>query len=363
MKKILAIDGGGIRGIIPGRVMIALEHELQRRSGNTDARLADYFDFFAGTSTGGILTCLYLCPSAEDPSRPRFSAEQAVNLYVKYGGEIFDVPTWNKLVNFGGARDEKYEADALENRLKEYFGDILLSQLVKPCIVSSYDIENRNAHFFAQHDCAVHGDGRDFLVRDVCRATSAAPTYFEAARVPSRSGVSYALVDGGVFVNNPALSAYSEVRNSDGNPTAKDMLIVSLGTGSVNKPYPYEKAKDWGAVGWIKPIIDIMMSGASETTDYHLKKMFAAVRHSDQYIRLQPERFAHASQEMDDASQENIMALLEVGTITAENCREELKRIADILVREKENPDPVTFGLPARLAVTLTDENGASLGG
>jgi patatin-like phospholipase/acyl hydrolase len=69
------------------------------------------------------------------------------------------------------------------------------------------------------------------MVRDVCRATSAAPTYFETAKVKSLSNVSYALIDGGVFVNNPALSAYSEVRTSTGNPTAKDMLIVSLGTG------------------------------------------------------------------------------------------------------------------------------------
>ena len=57
-KRILSIDGGGIRGIIAGQVLVALEKKLQKRSGNPDARLADYFDFFAGTSTGGILTCL-----------------------------------------------------------------------------------------------------------------------------------------------------------------------------------------------------------------------------------------------------------------------------------------------------------------
>jgi patatin-like phospholipase/acyl hydrolase len=77
MKKILAIDGGGIRGIIPGQVLIALEREVRRQSGNSEARLADYFDFFAGTSTGGILTCLYLCPDPDDPGRALFSAEEA----------------------------------------------------------------------------------------------------------------------------------------------------------------------------------------------------------------------------------------------------------------------------------------------
>ena len=56
--RILSIDGGGIRGILPGRVLVALEEKLQEKSGNMEARIADYFDLMAGTSTGGILTCL-----------------------------------------------------------------------------------------------------------------------------------------------------------------------------------------------------------------------------------------------------------------------------------------------------------------
>jgi hypothetical protein len=67
MKKILSLDGGGIRGIIPGQILVALEAKLQKKSNNPDARIADYFDFFAGTSTGGILTCILLCPSVTDP--------------------------------------------------------------------------------------------------------------------------------------------------------------------------------------------------------------------------------------------------------------------------------------------------------
>ena len=91
MKKILSIDGGGIRGIVPGQVLVALEAKLQKGSGNPKARLADYFDFFAGTSTGGILTCLYLCPSGENAAKARYSAEEAVALYTAYGNAIFDV--------------------------------------------------------------------------------------------------------------------------------------------------------------------------------------------------------------------------------------------------------------------------------
>ena len=339
MKKILSIDGGGIRGIIPGQVLVALEKKLQAKSKNPEARIADYFDFFAGTSTGGILTCIHLCPDEEKPGKARFSAQQAVDLYVEHGSRIFDVSLYQKIKAANGILDEKFNAAAIEACLNQYFGDIKLSQLLKPCIITSYDIQNRAAHFFAQHDYLKRGDGGDFLVKDVCRATSAAPTYFEAAKVKSLSNVSYPLIDGGVFVNNPALCAYSEVRNSNGFPTAENMFIVSIGTGSENKEYDYDKAKDWGAAGWIRPLIDIMMSGASETTHYHLIKMFSAQGHQDNYIRIQPSKMKNAKFEMDDAHPENIAALVEVGTVTAEDCPD-LDRIVDTLLNDK---DSVTF--------------------
>ena len=88
----------------------------------------------------------------------------------------------------------------------------------------------------------------------------------------------YPLIDGGVFVNNPTLCAYSEARtwkfdtNRD-KPTASQMMILSLGTGGTDKSFEYRKAKDWGAVQWIVPIIDIMMSGVAETVDYQLKQI------------------------------------------------------------------------------------------
>ena len=340
MKKILSIDGGGIRGIIPGQIMVALEKKLQEKSGRPEARLAEYFDFFAGTSTGGILTCISLCPLEEDPSKARFSAQDAVDLYMKHGEEIFDVNLWQKIRAGKGYLDEKYPASALEKYLKDYFDDIRLSQLIKPCLIPAYDIDRRSSHFFAQQHATKKGEGWDFLVRDVCRATSAAPTYFETALVRSCSGVSYPLVDGGVFANNPALCAYSEVRNAKDNPTAAEMFIVSIGTGSKHRPYDYDKAKNWGAVGWIQPVIDIMMAGASETTDYHLSRMFSARSNADSYIRIQPARMGNASVDMDNASKENLAALAEMGIETSENCADELDRVVDVLIKGE---DPVVF--------------------
>ena len=341
MKKILSIDGGGIRGIIPGQVLIALEHKLQAASKNPDARLADFFDFFAGTSTGGILCCLYLCPDPTDAARSRFSAEEAVDLYVKKGHEIFDTSLWQRIRAGDGLLEEKYDATPLEKLLKKYFGNTRLSELRKPCIIPAYDIRRRKTHFFAQHDFAHKGPGSDFLVRDVARATSAAPTYFEVADVCSLSEVSYPLVDGGVFANNPTLCAYSEVRNAKKDPKAADMLILSLGTGSKSRSYEYEKAKKWGQIGWVQPVIDIMMSGAAETTHYTVTRMFSAVNEPEHYSRIQPADLGDANPDMDDARPENIRALLQVGTETAETCDQELNRIVELIL--KDGPDPIQF--------------------
>lgn len=341
MKKILSIDGGGIKGIIPGQVLIALETKLQQRTGNPAARLAEYFDFFAGTSTGGILTCIYLCPAADNPAKARFSAKEAVDIYVANGGAIFKVSLWKRIASQDGISDEKYDAGELQRLLNQYFGEIKLSQLLKPCFVSAYDIKNRTEFFFTQHEARRRGRSYDFLVKDVCRATSAAPTYFETALTKALDGVEYPLIDGGVFINNPALGAYSEVRNAGGSPKAEDMFIVSLGMGENNRSYEYDRARNWGSVEWVKPVIDIMMSGASATTNYHLTKIFSAVGKSNQYVRIQPPELGNVSPDIDNDSPENIRALVALGTETAQRYDGELNRIVDVLINGGN--DPVIF--------------------
>ena len=80
MKRILSIDGGGIRGIIPGMILVALEEKIQRATKNPNAHLTDYFDFFAGTSTGGILLSILLCPSDDEPTKQTTNVSGVVNI-------------------------------------------------------------------------------------------------------------------------------------------------------------------------------------------------------------------------------------------------------------------------------------------
>lgn len=338
--RVLSIDGGGIRGIIPGQILVSLEEKLKKKTKNPNARIADFFDLIAGTSTGGILTIAYLCPHLNDPKRPKYNAQEVVNLYLERGDEIFNIPLLHKIKSAAGVLDEKYPAAELEEALNDYFGETRLSQLLKPCLITSYDVKRRQGHFFTQHD-AKKDPGWDFYVKEVARATSAAPTFFECSKVKSLTNITYPLVDGGVFVNNPTLCAYAEVHKMfSGKPKAKDMVILSLGTGFVKKAYDYNEAKNWGMAEWIKPLIDIMMSGVSEAVDYQVKQIYDAVQAPKQYLRINTELPIDVNPDMDDASQKNLLALKALGTETAQKFGNQLDEFVELIIQGTDDTGP-----------------------
>jgi patatin-like phospholipase/acyl hydrolase len=334
--KILSIDGGGIRGIIPGTILNYIETRLQEELEDPNTRLADHFDLIAGTSTGGILTCTYLM--ANDQGRSKYSAEFAVDLYMKNGGQIFNRSLARELKTVFGLFGAKYSADALQGLLQEYFDEAWTSELRRPCIITSYDIRNRSAVFFNKLD-GVNNPVKNYKVKEVTRATSAAPTYFAPALIRSEIEAPLALIDGGTFANNPSLCAFAEARTIDfkkedspGNitfPTPKEMLMISLGTGTELTPYTYPKAKRWGAVQWIQPVIDVMMSGNSETVDYQLKQIFDATESGAFYHRIQP-GLQDAKSAIDDVSPENLIALKEAGLKYISDHQKEL----DVIIQQ-----------------------------
>jgi len=328
LVRILSIDGGGIRGILPGQLLAKLE-------ALTGQAIHELFDLIAGTSTGGILTCVLLAPA--DPADPtagaKYTAQQAADLYLGRGDAIFEPSLARKIISLGGIADEKLDGEKLEEVLKDYLDDLWLRDLLKPCLITAYDIGHRQPHFFNRY--RAQNASHDFLVRDVARATSAAPTYFETVRIRSRSNVLYPLIDGGVFANNPAMCAYAEARSMsfDGgveNPTARDMVMLSIGTGTKKKAYSYNDAKDWGLAGWVRPLVDILMSGNSDTVHHQLKQIYDAIELKPHYLRIDPD-LGDASTDMDDATSDNLIALKEAGIACSEANANDLSELAALL--------------------------------
>lgn len=311
MKKILSIDGGGIRGIIPAMVLAEIEKRIQKP-------ISSLFDLIVGTSAGGILG-LGLCMT-KNGSHPYYSAEDFVELYSKRGGEIFFRSFWQRVKSIWGVVDEKYSSESLEKILKEYFEEEILGKSLKPILIGSYDLENRRPFFFKSWE----EETKKIKMRDVARATSAAPAYFEPARIEVENNKMLTLIDGGVFINNPAMSAYAEAKKIF--PDENSFLILSLGTGKQVRPILYDSAKNWGLAEWALPIMDIMFDGVSDAVNYQLNYIC-----TDNFYRIQT-RLDIANDDLDDASKKNITLLKKEASLTILRKGEELTELCEKLI-------------------------------
>lgn len=296
VRTILSIDGGGVRGIIPALVLADIEHR-------TGKAIAELFDLIAGTSTGGILALGVTIPDGD--GRPKFSAAQMVELYMRRGQEIFHRVAWRQALSW--IRGPAYSPAGLERVLAEYAGDTMLSEAVTGLLVTSWELRTRTAWFFRRAQARTD-QSKDMLMRDIGRATSAAPTYFPPMRLAADDGNGYyALADGGLFANNPGMAAW--VDTHEGVRHNQDVFMVSVGTGSVDDPISYAQARAWGKLSWAQPVIGIVFDGASDTVDYQLSYFLS----SQDYYRFQP-TIPKANREMDDASQANLDALTRLAT-------------------------------------------------
>ena len=335
--NVLSIDGGGIRGIIPAMVLAKIESETGRR-------ICELFDLIAGTSTGGILALALTKPdpnlsdSDADP-QPEYTAERLVSFYQDRGRDIFDRSVVRRipLIGFlGGLFDELYSSDGIEDVLEEYFGSACLRDALTSVLIPSYDMQGTRRYWeadagapfrpesrrdqggsprFFKSDKATCSSHENYLMRDVARATSAAPTYFEPHKV--RFDVSDAilyetLVDGGIFANNPAMCAYAEARRKINESSCnKEILLVSLGTGELTKELNYHEAKDWGKVSWVQPLFRMIFDGASDTVNYQLRQLLGNGSDERAYYRFQPV-LTEGKDAMDDVSLTNLTSLRSV---------------------------------------------------
>lgn len=320
--KILSIDGGGIRGVIPAVVLAEIESRVKRP-------IAKLFDLIAGTSTGGILALGLTIPKS--PGAPLYAAKQLVDMYEREGRSIFSRSLWHRLASCGNLVHEKYPCAGIEQVLFEYFGDSRLRDAAVDVLIASYEIE-RSLPFFFRSAMARRRPDYDFPARDVARSTSAAPTYFQPMKLPTGTNSDhYTLIDGGVFANNPAACALVEALTS--HPGAERLFVVSLGTGELNYSFPYDSAKSWGLVKWAVPVLDIVFDGVSKTVDYQLRQLLPDVPGACQrYFRLQT-TLDGRSNRMDNANPANITALKALAYELIEKKSDEVDAICEALLK------------------------------
>lgn len=283
--RILSIDGGSTTATVAAYSLILLEDQIRAKTGDSQSRIADYFDIIAGTGIGAIYAAML---AADDGcGRPLYSARDAVKFVTEKRSMLFKVKAVGLL-----RRRRKFSGKSADKALKEAFqredGKVItLKDTCKPLLVPCFDLNSSAPFVFSRAD-ASESPSYDFELWKVCRATSANPSMFKPFSLMSVDGKTSCLaVDGGLVMNNPAAAAVTHVlHNKRDFPSVtgvEDLLLLSLGnngpfTNLKLRPRPNDECS-------MTTIVDIALDGVSETIDQMLGNAFCWNR-SD-YVRIQ----------------------------------------------------------------------------
>lgn len=257
MYKILSIDGGGIRGLIPVRILERLEVH--------HPGIVQEFDLFAGSSTGAVLAGGFAFG---------LKARYMRQMYQSFGSEVFSDTLWDDILDLKYILGADYKIENLQSLLERVIGDTKLGQLSKKVLIATYDLKDdtrdppRWKPKFFHNFPDSKGDEAERLV-DVVIRSAAAPVYF-----PVYQGY----VDGGVAAINPSTCALAQAFHEG----FLDVRLLSMGTGTNPRCLDVQDG-NWGIAKWGLNLVNMFMDGGGEVADYQCRQILR-----DQYYRLQP---------------------------------------------------------------------------
>lgn len=258
---ILALDGGGARGIYPACMLASVERNLGKP-------IKDCFDLITGTSTGAIIA---------GAAATGVKMSVVVDLFDKEAPQVF-----HKRRSIRGLVRSKYARTRLERLIKEYLPNKPLGEITTPLLITSSDISTGGVHVFKSKHLDELGEqylrDRDVLLSDAVLASCAAPTYFDPVQVGA-----YLLADGGLWANNPSILAVTEAVSKFKRPI-EQIYILSIGTGKTLNLY--RRKRFWGlATGWeAQKLVAYFLSLQSQASTNMAKLLLG-----DRYFRLDPE--------------------------------------------------------------------------
>ncbi|OEL19358.1 Patatin-like protein 1 [Dichanthelium oligosanthes] len=370
---VLSIDGGGIRGLIPATILAYLEAQLQEIDG-PDARLADYFDMIAGTSTGGLIAAMLSAPGKD--KRPLFAAKDITQFYLDNGPHIFPqkrvwvpIPGWVESARNTLGRGPKYDGKFLHEKIESLLPEVRVADTLSNLVVPAFDVKRMQPILFStlEAEREAHKNAR---LADICIATSAAPTYLPAHSFETRGSDGepheFQLIDGGVAANNPTMAAMSLLTremlrlrrqlvgdkdvhlvrgdvvedNNNNNPTTdamkamiaaekrqgvepsvyRNILVLSIGTGNAMQTEMYTAAdcNKWNLLNWLtndgfSPLIDFFSNASADMVDIHAEVLFELLGCENNYLRIQTDKLKGETALVDCTTKQNMNYLIEIG--------------------------------------------------
>lgn len=366
--------GGGMRGLLPA-------HFMQRIEEVTGLTMTDMVDVFMGPSTGSILNAALNIPDPHDPGRPKFRARHMVRFYEREGMHIFPKDSFrafrsmihdfnNRTIRIEQLasllRHGHYQQASLGRSLRGLYGRHKLSDSIKSLIIPVYNIEGHDAAPDLQSkDPIQYEGGRAVWLKkisfegarhipptpvvdmyDAVMASTAAPTYFPCFPFSYKQTEqdetisSIAGIDGSVF-DNPCMSYMAALRQH--LPTDRDVVMIVLGTGYSNRSYRRDEWNRFGSLGVVDPRHDTPLINiffyASETAllDQFRSEIGDHLYSFNKSLLSGPFRNEYPSQDIDDASPENLRRLKNFFEMTLAENRKSFDEMCELLVRNYDD--------------------------
>ena len=309
MRRILVIDGGGIKGVMPASLLAHLEESLPQN-------VAAYFDLICGTSTGGIIALALGLG---------LSARETLSFYEQHGPAIFygNPRQWCR-----GWFRAKYDPRPLRAALEGVFGDRKFGESTKRLVIPSFNIDSGEVHVWkTSHPPRFERDYKASVV-DVALSTAAAPTYFPTHRLACGTP----LIDGGMWANNPIAVALIEAIGILEWPR-DGFRVLSLGCTTTPLNVDWGRSHSLGKLGWAQKIADVFMAGQSSGATGMAQHLIADRRN---IIRISP--LVGPRYEVD--SQDEIPSLKGLG---ASEARKALSTLRPLFFEQPITDDFVPF--------------------
>ena len=331
--RILSIDGGGIRGIVPAYWACEIEKRAHKP-------IAHLFNMLAGTSTGGIISAGLSYPDTDEYS-PKYRAYELLDIYRHRGTEIFPTYNWimgklNVVMSIVGSKyDDRGRKDLFEELLGKARICSSLTELVIPAANEEYIL---STHLFNRFDARYDEMYNDYYV-DALMSTSAAPYYFPSYEIKNKGF----FLDGGVHVNNPAGVACAEAKRY--GVSHNDIHLVSMGTGAYVPGLLDESSwrsmlfstetnlKNRGALYWAAHLKDVSLEAQCGNTDIAMYESLGS-----KYKRMQV-WFENAIT-LDQVDENNINLLTDIASQYIEEADisegNSFNKLIEKLVKDKE---------------------------
>ena len=278
-KRVLSLDGGGVRAL----AAVIFLKQLEKETGRS---VFDTFDFFMGVSAGG-LNALHFTIN-------KTSAEKLEDFWTNDNLAMsMQKSFWGQAVFLNSK--PKYNNESRTALLRDYFENKLIAHSDKPVSVLAYDVEKRKPRLISSYDDS------NISVISAINATSAAPLYYPTVKIEDGSW----LIDGGVVANNPSLIGYNEARNYFKTSNIK---VFSIGTGINSKGLDGKSSAEWGPIGWLRN--DIL--GILSETQYDHETLSDLLK--EDYLRINSS-MKEINFSMDDYSFENLEKIKKMGML------------------------------------------------